>query len=78
VIMVPSLLLPFLCVLWIPQIFENIINHSSKAPSILYLICVSIEHLYIPVLLLTCSRCLFHSSTIISWSLSLTIGLVCF
>jgi len=51
VIVIPSVLLPFLCILWIPQIFENIINSSSKAPSIPYLLCVSIEHLYIPVLL---------------------------
>jgi len=50
VILVPSALLPFLCILWIPQIFENIINSSSKAPSIPYLLCISIEHLYIPVL----------------------------
>eukprot|EP00826_Nyctotherus_ovalis_P010774 TRINITY_DN12822_c0_g1_i19.p1 TRINITY_DN12822_c0_g1~~TRINITY_DN12822_c0_g1_i19.p1 ORF type:complete len:403 (+),score=94.44 TRINITY_DN12822_c0_g1_i19:516-1724(+) len=51
VIRTPSVLLPFLCVLWVPQIVKNAYSSSSNAPSILYLVCMSMEHLYIPLYL---------------------------
>ena len=49
IVMRPALLCSFLCVLWIPQIVQNVLNYSSKAPTLFYLIAVSLEHLYIPV-----------------------------
>lgn len=51
ILMVPSLLLCFLACIWIPQIIQNIMNSASKAPSLLYLISVSVEFIYIPVFL---------------------------
>eukprot|EP00826_Nyctotherus_ovalis_P035786 TRINITY_DN3105_c0_g2_i6.p1 TRINITY_DN3105_c0_g2~~TRINITY_DN3105_c0_g2_i6.p1 ORF type:complete len:310 (+),score=53.29 TRINITY_DN3105_c0_g2_i6:308-1237(+) len=39
----------FMSALWIPQIAQNMINGKSKAPSMLYILGVTLEHLFTPI-----------------------------
>jgi len=47
---IPELLLVYLSVLWIPQIIHNMLSSQSKAPSIFYILSVTAQYLYVPVL----------------------------
>jgi hypothetical protein len=48
---IPKLLLVYLSVLWIPQIIQNMLSSQSRAPSIFYILSVTTQYLYVPVLL---------------------------
>eukprot|EP00826_Nyctotherus_ovalis_P062274 TRINITY_DN8981_c0_g1_i10.p4 TRINITY_DN8981_c0_g1~~TRINITY_DN8981_c0_g1_i10.p4 ORF type:complete len:132 (+),score=1.21 TRINITY_DN8981_c0_g1_i10:1201-1596(+) len=45
----PILLILALGFLWIPQIIKNMRNQARKAPSLPFIIIISIEHIYVPV-----------------------------
>eukprot|EP00826_Nyctotherus_ovalis_P043487 TRINITY_DN4587_c0_g2_i1.p1 TRINITY_DN4587_c0_g2~~TRINITY_DN4587_c0_g2_i1.p1 ORF type:complete len:121 (+),score=30.07 TRINITY_DN4587_c0_g2_i1:1042-1404(+) len=46
---IPELLLIYLSVLWVPQIIQNMWNSQSKAPSVFYILSVTVQYLYVPV-----------------------------
>lgn len=49
VLYIPGLLVCFTSSIWIPQIIYNIWKSKAKAPSILYILVITIEQLFIPV-----------------------------
>ena len=46
----PLLIIIFMSILWVSQIIQNIWNMKSKAPSMLYILSVTFQQLYVPVL----------------------------
>eukprot|EP00826_Nyctotherus_ovalis_P062273 TRINITY_DN8981_c0_g1_i1.p1 TRINITY_DN8981_c0_g1~~TRINITY_DN8981_c0_g1_i1.p1 ORF type:complete len:242 (+),score=6.88 TRINITY_DN8981_c0_g1_i1:38-763(+) len=49
IMFMPILLILALGFLWIPQIIKNMRNQARKAPSLPFIIIISIEHIYVPV-----------------------------
>jgi len=45
----PYLLIACNAVLWLPQIYLNVIHNSRKSPTLEYIISVSIQHIFVPV-----------------------------
>jgi len=52
VITIPYIIFFFLSILWLPQIIRNMVNSFNGSPSAFYIIAITCQHLYAPVLLL--------------------------